>query len=211
MDESGDPGFKLDQGSSKWFIVAMVLFSHDAAVTRASFLINQTRRRLGLAESYEFKFNKTSPQEKRAFFEAVIKCDFTIRAAVFDKAKVKAHYPVKFKRHFYHYAIRTLLEIDKTQIQHARIYVDTFGSQVFRQTLSRYLSDHLNTSQSTIMDNLIFKDSKYDNTLQLADMVAGALHRSYLHKFADADDFRELVRSKEDQIWVFDKVMHRVK
>ena len=29
LDDSGDPGFKLDKGSTKYFIIAMVIFDDD--------------------------------------------------------------------------------------------------------------------------------------------------------------------------------------
>ena len=39
VDESGDPGLKLDQGSSKYFIVKIILFEEDEEAEDANQLI----------------------------------------------------------------------------------------------------------------------------------------------------------------------------
>ena len=62
LDESGDAGFKLGQGSSTYFVIALVIFdSFDDAEATAK-VIQGLRGSLKLHSHFEFKFNKMSDQ-----------------------------------------------------------------------------------------------------------------------------------------------------
>ncbi len=59
IDDSGDPGFKLDRGSSKHFVIACIIFNDPLDAEEAALLIKKYRRGLGWRQDREFKFNKT--------------------------------------------------------------------------------------------------------------------------------------------------------
>lgn len=57
IDESGCTGFKLEKGSSPYFVVAMVIFKDLKEAERCSRRIAELRRELKVRP--EFKFNKS--------------------------------------------------------------------------------------------------------------------------------------------------------
>jgi hypothetical protein len=65
IDESGDPGFKLEKGASPIFVAAMVMFSTtgDATLTQAAIEKGKARQ----AHKREFKFNKCSHKVRDDF------------------------------------------------------------------------------------------------------------------------------------------------
>lgn len=68
VDESGDSGFKLGQGSSPVFVIFLVIFDDSLEAEKTSLTIKELRRKLGVRDSFEFKFNKSSKRFKNAFF-----------------------------------------------------------------------------------------------------------------------------------------------
>jgi hypothetical protein len=76
IDESGDPGLKIEAGSSKYFFVVLVVFEdHDEALA-ADDRISLLRRQQGLPSNYEFHFNKMKPAYRRRFLEAIAPYNF---------------------------------------------------------------------------------------------------------------------------------------
>src|SRR5271167_1787958 len=86
IDESGDPGFKLEKGSSAVFTAALVAFRDvdQARATHAA--IDATAVRLHVRP--EFKFSKCRPGVRDAFFEAVNPFAFSVRAIVVQKSRI---------------------------------------------------------------------------------------------------------------------------
>lgn len=71
VDESGDTGLKLDRGSSKFFVVTLVVFEdHDEALA-CDERIQLLRRELGFSPKTEFHFRTNSRRIRQAFFDAV--------------------------------------------------------------------------------------------------------------------------------------------
>ena len=67
VDDSGDPGLKLGQGSSSLFAIAAVLFLDDYAVEKASDKIKDLKRQIGWADKREFKYRKSGVIVKQRF------------------------------------------------------------------------------------------------------------------------------------------------
>ena len=72
IDDSGDPGLKMDKGSSSYFVIVAVVFltDHDAEATALK--IERFRQTLKWKDYHEFKFRKTSPEIRKAFFQKLI-------------------------------------------------------------------------------------------------------------------------------------------
>jgi hypothetical protein len=66
IDESGDPGFRLEKGSSSVFVAALVAFRDPAQARAAHATIEATAARLRIKP--EFKFSKCRPEVRDAFF-----------------------------------------------------------------------------------------------------------------------------------------------
>jgi hypothetical protein len=174
IDESGDPGFKLVRGSSSHFVIAMVVFRDFAEAERTSAAIAELRGRLSLRT--EFKFSKCHDDIKDAFFDCVRDGRFAVRALVIDKAAIYSESLRERKELFYNYFVKLLLSHDDGGLADARIKIDGSGDRRFKNELNAYLRRQLQRGQ---VHSIRFADSHRDNLVQLADMVSGAIFRSY--------------------------------
>lgn len=174
IDESGDPGFKLERGSSSHFVVAMVVFTDTAEAEKASAAI--TRARAEFRVGREFKFSNCGDRVRDGFFEAVKPCGFLVRALVVDKAQIRSDHLQENTKRFYNFFVQMLLRHDGGVLAGARIKIDKCGDRRFKNELNSYLRRQLTSGQ---VAKLKFVDSCSDNLLQLADMCSGAILRAY--------------------------------
>lgn len=56
MDEAGDTGFKFATGSSRYFVVVMVIFDDPDQAEQLDAAINGLREQLRMAKEREFRF-----------------------------------------------------------------------------------------------------------------------------------------------------------
>lgn len=173
IDESGDPGFKLTKGSTSHFVAAMVIFRDFAQAEACSQAIKDLRPRL--PHSGEFKFNKSSVKVKDEFFAAVGPYDFEVWALVVDKSLIHSENLRRNDDKFYNYFVKQLLGCD-AKLSDARVKIDGSGDREFKQQLQRYLKQSL---RAGTVKSVKFADSQKDDLIQLADMVVGAIARSY--------------------------------
>ena len=198
IDESGCPGFKLSKGSSKFFIIGMVLFEDKDIAYEVSQNISKLRIKLRVAA--EFKFSKTHDSIKDRFFECLPPKAFKFRALVVNKSLIHSTILRTNVDSFYHYFIKKLLECDNGALCNASIVVDGSGDREFKRELSVYIRKCIPRGK---IKNFQFKDSKKVDLLQLADMCVGALARSYEKK-----NYRWLTILKEknliNDVWNFE-------
>jgi hypothetical protein len=169
VDESGDPGFKIAKGSSKHFVMAMVIFDSDLhanASQTAKSLLDET------GVKPEFKFNKCSHDIRKRFFAAVKNHKFHARAIVVNKQIIYSGALREVKDSFYKYFVRQMIEKDGGLLTNAKLVIDGSGDRAFKKEFCSYLKKRLNTAA---IAKIALKDSKSDHLLQLADMVAGAM------------------------------------
>ncbi|MGE5562414.1 MAG: DUF3800 domain-containing protein [Bacillota bacterium] len=199
IDESGDPGFKLQKGSTPVFVVAMVIFDRFEDAEQAGFLIRELCSRVG--HRAEFKFNKCSDDVRDQFFAAVTKCSFRVRALVVLKARI---YSTKLRSDteaFYSYCVKSLMRFDNGTLRKARIKIDGSGDRKFKTALATYLRRHL---RDGAVQSIKFADSRRDALIQLADMAAGAIARSYREgDRAQHARWRAMLKRQIDDVWEF--------
>jgi hypothetical protein len=199
IDESGDAGFKLARGSTQHFIVAMVIFDDFKEAERASDIIEAARTTLRIRT--EFKFNKCSGQVKDGFFAMVAPCKFTVRAIVVDKAKIYSENLREHKEMFYNFFVKSLLQHDHNALIGARVKIDGSGDREFKRELAAYLKRE---STGGKIVSVKFVESHRDNLIQLADMVAGAIARSYrIDDRNEPDRWRKMLNNKVRNVWNF--------
>ena len=199
IDESGDAGFKVAKGSTSHFVVAMVIFQDMGQAELASEAIGQARDRLRVKP--EFKFNKCANSVRDNFFDVVRPFQFVVRALVVDKARIYSDGLRDDKGRFYNYFVKSLLKHDNGTLQGARVKIDGSGDREFKQELGRYLRSELAAGK---LASVKFAESHRDNLIQLADMSAGAIFRSYRQDDRkDADRWRNMLASKIEDVWEF--------
>jgi hypothetical protein len=200
VDESGDSGLKLTQGSTAFFTVVLVVFTDSVAAETANNAIKACREKLKL--NGEFHFAKLSNDFRTRFFESVASCPFEYYGIVINKAKLRGP-GFHFKESFYKYACRMVMSNAKSILKRATVIIDGSGDRKFKRELQYYFRKHLNDPDHP--DRLLkvqMHDSHRDDLVQLADMVSGAVARSFSDK-PDAGAFRRLIRKREKyvQFW----------
>ena len=199
IDESGDPGFKLARGSTSHFVVAMVIFDKNEDAELTSEVIKNAL--IDLKIKPEFKFSKSRDGIRDEFFNKIKHCKFRVRALVVDKKKIYSPNLRENDEKFYNYFVKQLINFDEIKLNNASIKIDGSGDREFKNELLRYL-------RSQIKPNLTFKvkfvDSQKDALIQLADMVAGAIYRSYPNDSRQTNrSWRKAISDKIDNIWDF--------
>ncbi|MDP2359067.1 MAG: DUF3800 domain-containing protein [Beijerinckiaceae bacterium] len=198
IDESGDPGFKIERGASPIFVVAMVIFEDDTAARRAQECIQESDVRR--AHASEFKFNKCSFDVRDRFFSCVQTCDFKVRAIVVRKDRIYSPRLKADKESFYQYFVNQMMRYDNRVLRDAKVVIDGSGDREFRQNLNAQLRKRLGQG---VIRSVRFRDSAGDVLVQLADMCAGAIARSYRPDRPEANRWREALRPKIDDVWDF--------
>lgn len=201
IDDSGDPGFKLDKNSSSHFVIAMVIFDDPLEVEKAAIVIKQLRREL-FGDDIEFKFNKSRHDIKKIFLETVKPLRFQVRALVVNKRRVRSIEVRSDKKSFYAYFIKTALQYLGGEIHDARIRIDGSSDRMFRREFISYLRQELNVHPNArIMKDVKFEDSRTNVLIQLADMVAGCIHREHAK---GESEYRRILADKISDVWVFE-------
>lgn len=203
IDDSGDAGFKLDRGSSKFFVISAVIFNDDLEAEKTAVAIKELRRKLKFPDDVEFKFNKSSKKTRVEFLRAVVEYKFRIRSIVIDKALIYSYELKEDKNSFYSYAIKSLLKYNNNSILNASIKIDGSGDRVFRRNFLAYLRRNLNSKQSKIVKNCKLAESKSNVLIQLADMIAGSVRRSYEIDKTDHRLYKSIIKKRIEDEWKF--------
>lgn len=85
VDESGDTGLKLGQGSSRLFTVVLVAFNEDEEAINCDHRIELLKKEIGWSSDSEFHFKRNSDKAREAFLRAVSPYDFFYYGIVIDK------------------------------------------------------------------------------------------------------------------------------
>ena len=205
LDESGDPGMRLQQGSSEYFFVTLVIFENNEEALRADHHITALREQLRLDASFEFRFNKMNYRLRTRFLREMCGFDFCYYAIAVKKGQLTAR-GFRFSESFYKVACRYVFTNAKTVLRDAVVVIDGSGSRGFRRQLVTYLRRGINprAAGDSHIRKIKIEDSHRNNLLQLADMVCGALARSYGDK-PDARDYRDLISRRERHVQTWPK------
>lgn len=202
IDESGDTGLNIAEGSTKYFTMVMVVFSeHDEALS-CDQRIGLLRRELRLPENFEFHFHQNSHRVREAFFKAILPYQFFYYGIVINKQKLFGE-GFKNKESFYKYASGLLFENAKDKLQRATVVIDESGRKLFKYQLAKYLKNKVNTEDRNCIRKVKMQNSASNNLLQLVDMIAGAVSRSLDEDKKNRNIFRAMIHAREMyvQIW----------
>ncbi len=203
IDDSGDAGFKLDKGSTEFFIISLVIFDDNLEAEKIAVAIKELRRELKFSDQAEFKFFKSRKDVRVKFLQTVNQFKFKIRSLVIDKKLIKSDNLKNNKNSFYSYVIKTALQYSNNSILNAKIRIDGSGDKVFRKNFLSYLRRQLNSKDRCIMANCKLVDSKKDVLIQLADMVAGSVRRSYDNSVTDSKLYKSIISKHIEDEWLF--------
>lgn len=205
IDDSGDPGFKINKGSSKTFVMCCVVFDDELEAEKTAIKIKELRRRLKKKDSFEFKFNKCSKKYRIEFLKSICDSRFRIRAIVMPKEKIHGIELRRSTESFYKFTIKTVLKNNFGKITNAKIRLDGHGNRLFRRELLTYLKNHLNNREQYVISNIKFRDSHRDVLIQLADMIAGSINRTFNKEKTDSKLYWYIIKKRKEDLWVFGK------
>ena len=203
IDDSGDPGFKIDRGSSLVFVIACVIFDDELEAEKTAVAIKEFRRELKFPDSVEFKFSKSSREVREKFLRIVNGYIFNIRCLVIEKKLIHSQKLRSNKNSFYSYAVKLLLEHNSGSILEAKIRIDGSGDRTFRKSFTTYLRKQLNSDQKKVVQDCKLVDSKSNVLIQMVDMVAGSIRRSYEPEKTDKIIYKKIVAKHITDEWRF--------
>lgn len=197
LDEAGDLGFKFSKGSSHFLIITLVLFDNEEEAKSCDLRIGLLRRELRLPEKFEFHFNQNSPEIRKDFLRAVAPYKLSYFAVVIDKNKFRMPEPASAKA-FYRHACSLVFEIAKKRLNEAIVTIDGKGGRHYKRDLQRDLKKKINEPKANVryIATIKIQDSAANNLIQLADMVCGAVNRSFSGK-PDAHEYRQIITHRE--------------
>jgi len=203
IDDSGDAGFKIDQGSSRFFIISAVIFQDNLEAEKTAVAIKELKRKLGFSDWVEFKFNGSRKSVIQDFLNVINKFDFKIRSLVIDKEKIRSEELKNNKNSFYSYAIKMLLKYSGNSILNASVKIDGSGDRLFRKNFLTYLRKQVNQKDKQIMRKCRLIDSKNNVLIQMADMVAGSIRRSCEKDRKDCAVYKGIIKKHIEDEWLF--------
>lgn len=201
IDESGDPGLKIEEGSSRYFIVALVVFEDREEATACDQRIELLRRELGWKER-EFHFHQNSHRIRQSFLQAVAPYNFFYYGIIINKDPKKLYGEgFRDKQSFYKYACGLVFENAKEKLQNATVIIDESGSLDFKRQLERYIKKRMNQADETkLIHKVKMQRSKANNLLQLADYIAGVINYSVGAKAKHGDEYKKVVRHRQIKV-----------
>ena len=195
----------MAKGSTPCFVIALVIFDDDLEAEKCAVAIKELRRKLGLSDNYEFRFNGSNKEIRLALLRCAAGFKFRVRAIVMEKAKIYGVELRSSKDSFYRYAIKMVLQHNFGKIRNARLRLDGHGDREFRRELRSYLSREVRSrpGDPPVIAKLKMVDSTRDVLIQLADMVAGTLRRSAEGLKGDCKEYVAAIKRRLENVWRF--------
>jgi hypothetical protein len=205
IDESGDPGMPPGGSRSAYFTVTMVVIEDHDDATAIEQRIALLRRELGLPEGFEFHFSKLKRAWRAEFLRSLATFEWFYFSVVLNKAKLTGK-GFQFPDPFYKYTCGLVFQNAKPHLNDAIVVIDGSGGREFRTQLSNYLRKRVNEGGDgpKLIRKVKLQDSHQNSLLQLADMVCGAVARSYSAP-DEQSSLRKLISHREMQVQFWPK------
>ncbi len=201
IDDSGDPGFKLGKGSSSHFVIACVIFDDNLDAEETALVMKKYRRELKWSDNREFKFNKTKKDITAELLKRLGSKNFRVRAICINKSVIRSQELRNKQDSFYNYAIKEVLA--KTDsLNKADVRLDGHSGREYKKSAVTYFRRMIN-SRSKKIAKVRFVDSHTNNLIQLADLVAGSIHRSYQKDKTDSKRYIKIIKKRIEDVWEF--------
>ena len=203
IDDSGDPGFKFNKGSTKFFVISLVIFDDELEAEKTAVAIKDLKRTLNFPDDMEFKFFRSSNNVRKEFLQTVNFFKFRVRSLVIDKTLVRSEELRGNKNSFYAYAIKTVLKYSDKTVSSAKIKIDGSGDRIFRKSFLSYLKRELSSGHKRIIQNCKIVNSSGNVLIQMADMIAGSVRRSYDISKKDHFVYKDIIKKHIEDEWQF--------
>jgi hypothetical protein len=170
VDESGDPGLHSFKGVP-YFVLAMVQMPNRDPIEK----FGEIRKELRVSPRFEFHFHPMSDSQKRVFFSGLSPIQFRVRAAVFLKRQIPPALKGLSGTDVLIHLVNGLVLRASLDISDDVLVLDGAAEPV-RKALRIFLSEtHREAKRERPFKKIVSGDSRTDDGLQLADMIAGAI------------------------------------
>lgn len=190
IDESGDPGFKIEKGSSRYFVISCIIFSNDIFVTQTINTIMDFKKNLKVSNYYELKFNKLNRSERVEFLKKVDRNHFSIITLIADKASHRIENNTARSWFEYNSLLLELLKHIPSKSKKIEICIDGSMNKTHKRILKSYLRKNLLPKSSLKLQIL---DSRSNVLIQMVDVITGCIHKSFSDDM-DKDIYKEIVK-----------------
>jgi hypothetical protein len=204
IDESGDAGLKIDEGSSSHFVVTLVVFEDKAEAFKVDEHFIELRKQLKLHKEFEFHFTKLSDKLRKHFLNEVSQFEFKYFSFIIHK-KIFDENLIKHGREFYKFAFKEACLLAKDFLADSTLIIDGQSSREFRQEFEKHLKSNLNTDNHWRIKKMKMQDSHKNNLLQLADMVCGAVASAFRDDKYKSDIYWKIINLREEKVEFFAK------
>lgn len=184
VDDSGDPGFKFGKGSSNFLVYTSLRFMTAEDVSKASGEIVDIKTQLGLQHSVELKFTKSKPSLRRDFLSNIQQLNLISTSVVLDKRRIEPMGATDLQIRL----LGELLHNSGLELDSAKVFLDGQGSKDSIHKIQRALKAPSSEPTRQIRE-VKFADSAKNNLIQLADMIAGSIHKSFEIENSRGEDY----------------------
>jgi hypothetical protein len=149
----------------------MVVFADQKMASRANAKLEKLRSDLG--KTKEFKFGKLNPKQRLLIAQNIAQLEFRALVVVIDKTQLDSSVQVNTPDSYAWLIGQSFSEFQKS-ITNAKIRIDGNGSKVYKRQFKSYLRNLLPIG---CVHDFAFEDSMKAVLIQLADFIAGLVHR----------------------------------
>ena len=172
VDESGDAG--LNNRGSAYYVVAMAQLPNREPVMELA----ELRKELNLSPNFEFHFYKMNSKQKDEFFRAIRPLSFRVRVATL----IKSHVPFEFQAlGSVELAMRLLVDLtlraSPLDIANDILVLDDAPDSFIQSLRIHFTQAYKQVKRDRPFKKIVSSKSKYDDGLQMADMIAGAVRQ----------------------------------
>lgn len=190
IDDSGDAGIK--GSNTENLIIAAIVIKNEECKALLTEAIDSYRHNIGWNELDEFKFAKTRKELIVGLINSILNFDFKSYIVVLDKKTVDLSKLPKDPLPIYKNVLDELL--NKIGNTNQIITIDGKFSKKYGMKIRVSLRQSLR-SKGVVDTKIRFVDSRKDSLIQLADIIAGSVARSYKDK-SDAELYKKLLSDK---------------
>ena len=197
IDDSGDPGFKFNKGSSDYLVIACVIFDTPVRAEYTAASIKILKENMGWKQEREFKFHRANDVQKISFFNTMKSHSFKIHAVITDKKNLHNRNNHSSES-FYGYMVKAALD-GYIEMDLARICLDGSGNKNFKRKSTANIRQAINKN-SRRMAEFRLVDSRDNVLIQLADMIAGAINAKFDTSKKYKEDYISMLHNQIESI-----------
>ncbi len=195
VDESGDAGLEGKASSSSHFVITMVQLPDRAPLHP----LVRLRKALNLPSAFEFKYHKTTATQKDRFFRDVLAVPFRVRAVVLNKARIGLSLrELSPQELITHLIIQLTLRASELDIANEVLIIDGATPAFCRHLRVQFTDVCKSENRIRPFKNIIGANSRNEDGLQMADMIAGAIR---IHAMGASSEHFQYIFPRMVDLW----------